>query len=58
MIKTYKYGTTTLVQGRDGYVKIGGYFLGFANVICVYIGDSESEAKSNVGTSGPIWTYK
>ena len=57
LINTYKYGTTTLVQGRDGYVKIAGHFLGFANGICVYIGNSESEAKSNVGTSGPIWTY-
>ena len=56
-ITTFKHGSTTLVQGREGYVKIGGHFLGFANGICVYIGDSESEAKSNVGTSGPIWTY-
>ena len=56
-ITTFKHGSTTLVQGREGYVKFGTHFLGFANGICVYIGDSESEAKSNVGTSGPIWTY-
>lgn len=55
-LKTYKYGTTTLVQGRDGYCKIGSGYLGFANGILVYIGTSESDCKTNTGTTGPVFT--
>lgn len=55
-LTTYKYGTTTLVQGCDGYCKIGSGYLGFANGILVYIGTSENDCKSNTGTTGPIFT--
>lgn len=56
VIETYKYGTTDLVHGIDGYCKIGNGCIGFANGICVYLGTKEADCKATVGTSGPLFT--